>query len=66
MREMEPVPPVAEQLAALRADEVLLRGSFQPAPEPSELLRAARESNQMDAELELLRSTDNSATLTTQ
>lgn len=35
------VPPVHEQLAALPADEVLLRGSRQPAAAPDELLRAA-------------------------
>ena len=36
------VPPVREQLAALPADEVLLRGSDLPAARPDELLRAAQ------------------------
>jgi hypothetical protein len=48
------VPPVAEQLAALPVEEVLLRGSVQPAAEHEELLRAAHEGAQMDA-AELLR-----------
>ena len=37
------VPPVAEQIAALPAEEILLRGSDQPAATPDELLRAAHE-----------------------
>ncbi len=35
------VPPVSEQIAALPADEVLLRGSNAPAAAPEELLRPA-------------------------
>jgi hypothetical protein len=48
------VPPVAEQIAALPADEVLLRGSDQPEATPGELLRAAREGTETGPE-ELLR-----------
>ena len=44
------VPPVSEQLAARPAAEVLLRGSDQPAAAPDELLRAAREGADTDAE----------------
>lgn len=36
------VPPVAEQIAALPAEEILVRGSEQPAAPSGELLRAAR------------------------
>jgi len=36
------VPPVAEQLLALPADEVLVRASAEPAAPPEELLRAAQ------------------------
>lgn len=35
------VPPVREQVAALPADEVLLRGADQPASGPADLLRVA-------------------------
>jgi hypothetical protein len=48
------VPPVAEQLAALPADEVLLRSSEQPAAAADELLRAAQEGSVTEA-VELLR-----------
>ena len=48
------VPPVHEQIAALPAEEVLLRGSDQPTAAPDELLRAARTGTATDAE-ELLR-----------
>jgi len=48
------VPPVAEQIAALSADEILLRGSDEPAIGPEELLRAARAGTAEQAE-ELLR-----------
>jgi hypothetical protein len=48
------VPPVSEQLAALPADEVLLRGSHQPAALPGELLRAAHEGTETAPE-DLLR-----------
>jgi hypothetical protein len=46
------VPPVAEQIAALPAEEVLVRGADVPAP--VELLRAAHEHTAVPAE-ELLR-----------
>lgn len=36
------VPPVAEQIAALPAEEVLLRGSDSPIALPGELVRAAQ------------------------
>ena len=36
------VPPVRKQIAALPAEEVLLRGSDQPGATPEELLRAAQ------------------------
>ena len=48
------VPPVAEQLANLPADEVLLRGSDQPSAAPDELLRAAHEGTDTPAD-QLLR-----------
>ena len=48
------VPPVHEQISALPADEVLLRGSDVPAAAPTELLRAAREVTAESPE-ELLR-----------
>ena len=35
------VPSVAEQLAALPAVEILVRGSIEPVADPSELLKAA-------------------------
>ena len=60
LRNIEYVPPVHKQLAALPADEVLLRSSDQPATEPSELLRAAQEGTGKGAE-ELLRPNDNRA-----
>ena len=49
------VPPVREQIATLPPDEVLLRGSDQPAATPDELLRATQVTQQTTAE-ELLRS----------
>ena len=54
IKRIEYVPPVAEQLAALPAADVLLRGSDQPAAAPDELLRPAHEGMETDAE-ELLR-----------
>jgi hypothetical protein len=50
------VPSVSEQLqiAALSADEVLLRGSEQPVATPEELLRAAQQGTETASE-ELLR-----------
>ena len=53
---LRPVPPVREQIAiaALPADEVLLRGSDQPTAEPGELLRAAHEGMETPAD-QLLR-----------
>jgi hypothetical protein len=51
------VPPVREQIAALPADEVLLRGSDPPVARPDELLRAARQGTQTGAE-ELMRPID--------
>jgi hypothetical protein len=48
------VPTVTEQIAALSADEILLRGSDEPAIGPEELLRAARAGTAEQAE-ELLR-----------
>jgi hypothetical protein len=49
------VPPVREQLAALPAEEVLVRGSDQPRATSTELLRAITEISQTPSE-ELLRS----------
>jgi hypothetical protein len=49
------VPPVKEQIEALPAEEVLVRGSDQPAATCDELLRATNEVSQTPAE-ELLRS----------
>jgi hypothetical protein len=51
------VPPVREQLAWLPADEVLLRGSDEPAATADELLRAAAHATETPAE-ELLRATE--------
>ena len=48
------VPPVAEQVAALPAEEILVRGSERPDAAPPELLRAAHSGNIEDAN-ELLR-----------
>ena len=53
------VPPVREQIHSLPADEILLRGSDQPAAVPGELLRAAHEGTDATAAEELLRSTEN-------
>jgi hypothetical protein len=50
------VPPVHEQIANLPADEVLVRGSGEPAA-PGELLRAAHDVVETQAE-ELLRPTE--------
>ena len=36
------VPPVAEQIAALPAEDILVRGSDRPAATPEELLRAVK------------------------
>jgi len=49
------VPPVAEQIAALPAEAILVRGSDQPASAPSELLRAARAGETTDEAGELVR-----------
>ena len=54
------VPPVREQIAALSAEEILVRGSNEPAAAPRELLRAAHEGTEMAVE-ELLRQGDNPA-----
>jgi hypothetical protein len=48
------VPPVQDQIAALPADEILLRGSNQPAASKDELLRADQRIQQSTAD-ELLR-----------
>ena len=48
------VPPVREQIATLPADEILLRGSEEPAAAPGELLRAAQGRTETGSE-ELLR-----------
>ena len=48
------VPPVAEQITTLPADEVLLRGSDQPTAKSDELLRAAQPGQELATE-ELLR-----------
>ena len=45
------VPPVREQLAALPADAILLRGSDQPTAAPNELLRAANGTESRVGEL---------------
>jgi hypothetical protein len=50
MRKTAYVPPVAEQLAALPADKVFLRGSDQPTATPDELLRAAQARTEVDEE----------------
>jgi len=52
------VPPVAEQIAALPADEILVRGSAQPASTAEELLRAAQRGTAEPVE-ELLKADDN-------
>jgi len=51
------VPPVAEQIAALPAEDILLRGSDQPAATTDELLRAAQAGTTHEA-VELLRPGD--------
>jgi hypothetical protein len=48
------VPPVAEQLAALPAEEILVRGSDQPAASPDELVRASASTEETPTS-ELLR-----------
>ena len=48
------VPPVADQIAALPAEDILVRGSGQPAAASGELLRAAQVGGTSDA-TELLR-----------
>ena len=48
------VPPVDEQIAALPAVEILVRGSEPPAAQPEELLRAAQRGVETDP-TELLR-----------
>jgi hypothetical protein len=54
------VPPVAKQIATLSADEVLVRGSDQPAITPEELLIAA-DARMETASEELLRAGQESA-----
>jgi hypothetical protein len=51
---LEYVPPVAEQIKDLPAEEILVRGSDQPAATRDELLRAANEAQDTGSE-ELLR-----------
>ena len=53
-RSLPYVPPAAEQIAALPAGEVLVRGAAEPVAEPGELLRADCESEITPAD-ELLR-----------
>ena len=60
-QEIEYVPPVAEQIAALPAEEILLRGSDQPAATSGELLRATHSATETAPE-ELLRPTENRTT----
>ena len=48
------VPPVSDQIAALPAEETLLRGSDEPAAGPGELLRAAQ-SGTLQPSKDLLR-----------
>jgi hypothetical protein len=55
------VPPVREQITALSADEILLRGSDHPVVAPHELLRVAHNRPETDTE-ELLRPTENIST----
>ncbi len=43
------VPPVAEQIAALPAKEILVRGSGRPGSASAELLRAARAGAEAEA-----------------
>jgi len=43
------VPPVAEQIAAMPAEEILVRGSEEPSAAPGELLRAARTGAETEA-----------------
>lgn len=50
------VPPVREQIAALPAEEVLLRGADVPSPTSDGLLRASRNTD--SAGEELLRTTE--------
>ena len=52
------VPPVAEQISSLPSDEILLRGSDQPAATPEQLLRAAERAGMETAPEELLRPSD--------
>lgn len=54
------LPPVAEQIAALPAETVLVRGSEQPPAQSSELLRAAQGWAETGA-VELLRSSEGRA-----
>jgi hypothetical protein len=55
------VPPLAEQLAALPAEDILLRGADQPTATPDELLRAVREGTETESG-ELLRPTESGTT----
>ena len=49
------VPPVREQVAALPADAILVRGANQPAAAPGDLLRAAQAGSKTEVAQELLR-----------
>ena len=59
-RFMPYVPPVDEQIAALPAESILLRGSAVPTASPEELLRAARPGT-VGASEELLRAGESRA-----
>jgi hypothetical protein len=54
------VPPVAEQIAELAAEAILVRGSDAPTAAPTELLRAAQ-AGTVTAPAELLRPTEYTA-----
>jgi len=51
------IPPVREQIAELRAEEILVRASADPAATPAELLRATNSGTTASAE-GLLRASD--------
>jgi len=46
-RQLTVVPPVQEQMAALPADEILVRSSEEPASSAEELLRSADNSREL-------------------
>jgi hypothetical protein len=60
VRALPYVPPVQEHLAALPAEEVLLRGAEQPAAAPEQLLRAAHKGDRTET-AELLRAASGGA-----